>query len=210
MFDEDFHEEEGSPVWAIFGDLMAGLVGIFVLFLVLALGFQVDLAEALKQERVVKEEKAIRLSTLEAALARPLAEGRITLTDGKIGISGQILFGLNSSQLQPEGATLIREIVEPIKAYIAGRDEIVMVSGFTDDLAIHDDNLHFQDNWELSSKRALTVVRELLKHGLKRQSVFGASFGEGHPVAPNTTEANRSMNRRVEIAPVPRTSGKET
>ena len=210
MFDEDFHEEESSPVWAIFGDLMAGLVGIFVLFLVLALGFQVDLAEALKQERVVKEEKAIRLSTLEAALARPLAEGRITLTDGKIGISGQILFGLNSSQLQPEGATLIREIVEPIKAYIAGRDEIVMVSGFTDDLAIHDDNLHFQDNWELSSKRALTVVRELLKHGLKRQSVFGASFGEGHPVAPNTTEANRSMNRRVEIAPVPRTSGKET
>ena len=189
---------------------MAGLVGIFVLFLVLALGFQVDLAEALKQERVVKEEKAIRLSTLEAALARPLAEGRITLTDGKIGISGQILFGLNSSQLQPEGATLIREIVEPIKAYIAGRDEIVMVSGFTDDLAIHDDNLHFQDNWELSSKRALTVVRELLKHGLKRQNVFGASFGEGHPVAPNTTEANRSMNRRVEIAPVPRTSGKET
>ena len=210
MMDDDFNEEEKPPVWAVFGDLMAGLVGIFVLFLVLALGFQIDLAETLQRERKVKEENATRLSLLEAALARPLAEGRITLTNGKIGISGNILFGLNSSQLQPQGIELIREIVEPIQAYMAGRDELVMVSGFTDDLMIHNDNLQFQDNWELSSKRALTVVRELIKHGLAQEEVFGASFGEGQPVAPNTSENSRSKNRRVEIAPVTRSSDRKT
>ena len=189
---------------------MAGLVGIFALFLVLALGFQVDLAESLAGERSRREADSVRLQVLESALARPLAEGRITLTDGKIGISGNILFGLNSAKLRPEGEELIRELAAPIEMYIRDRDELIMVSGFTDDLNIHDDNLHFQDNWELSSKRALIVVRELLKQGLKRELIFGAAFGEAQPVAPNNSELNRAKNRRVEIAPVPRGTSRKS
>ena len=208
--DDEFSDGEGPPIWAVFADLMAGLVGVFVLLLVLVLGFQVDLAEILEKEKVAKAEKSKRLNLLEAALAGPLAEGRITLTDGKIGISGSILFNRNSAELQPEGVQLIREIAMPIQAYVAGRGELVMVSGFTDDLAIHEGNLQFQDNWELSSKRALTVVRELIKRGLSKEEVLGASFGETQPVVPNLSEANRSRNRRVEIAPVPRISDRET
>ena len=210
MHDEENDVFEGPPVWAVFGDLMAGLVGIFALFLVLALGFQVDLAESLAGERSRREADSARLQVLESALARPLAEGRITLTDGKIGISGNILFGLNSAKLRPEGEELIRELAAPIEMYIRDRDELIMVSGFTDDLNIHDDNLHFQDNWELSSKRALIVVRELLKQGLKRELIFGAAFGEAQPVAPNNSELNRSKNRRVEIAPVPRGTSRKS
>jgi len=210
MHDEENDVFEGPPVWAVFGDLMAGLVGIFALFLVLALGFQVDLAESLAGERSRREADSVRLQVLESALARPLAEGRITLTDGKIGISGNILFGLNSAKLRPEGEELIRELAAPIEMYIRDRDELIMVSGFTDDLNIHDDNLHFQDNWELSSKRALIVVRELLKQGLKRELIFGAAFGEAQPVAPNNSELNRAKNRRVEIAPVPRGTSRKS
>ena len=210
MMDDENEVFEGPPVWAVFGDLMAGLVGVFVLFLVLALGFQVDLAESLQGERRRREADSVRLEALESALARPLAEGRITLTNGKIGISGNILFSLNSAILRPQGEELIRELAAPIETYIRDRDELIMVSGFTDDLMIHDDNLHFQDNWELSSKRALIVVRELLKHGLKRELVFGAAFGEAQPVAPNDSELNRSRNRRVEIAPVPRAVSRES
>ncbi len=201
---------ESPPVWAVFGDLMAGLVGIFALFLVLALGFQVDLAESLQGERQRREADSERLKALEYALAGPLAEGRITFTDGKIGISGNILFGLNSAELQPEGVELIRELAEPVRRYVENRDELIMVSGFTDDLNIHDDNLHFKDNWELSSKRALTVVRELLKHGLTQEQVFGASFGESQPVVPNDSESNRIRNRRVEIAPVPKGASRKS
>ena len=78
-----------------------------------------------------------------------------------------------------------------------------MVSGFTDDLAIHEENQRFQDNWELSSQRALTVVRELLTNGLSPDEVFGAAFGEYQPAAPNDSENNRARNRRVEIIPIP-------
>ena len=210
MHDDENEVFEGPPVWAVFGDLMAGLVGIFVFFLVLALGFQVDLAQSLQGERKRREADAVRLEVLESALARPLAEGRITLTDGKIGISGSILFALNSAKLRPEGEDLIRELVKPIESYIRERDELIMVSGFTDNLMIHDDNLHFQDNWQLSSERALIVVRELLKHGLKRELVFGAAFGEAQPVVPNDSEGNRARNRRVEIAPVPKAAGRKS
>ena len=45
-FDEG--ESHAPPIWAIFGDLMSGLVGVFVLLLIWALGFQLELAQSLK------------------------------------------------------------------------------------------------------------------------------------------------------------------
>ena len=88
------------PIWAIFGDLMAGVSGIFVLMLVWTLGFQVDLAQSLEHETQARQREETRRVELEQVLAGPLAEGRITLRDGKIGISGNVLFALNSAQLE--------------------------------------------------------------------------------------------------------------
>jgi flagellar motor protein MotB len=86
-----------------------------------------------------------------------------------------------------------------------------MISGFTDDLPIHADNHRFDDNWDLSAQRALTVVRALIDAGMPDNLVFAAAFGENHPVSPNRNEFSRSRNRRVEIAPVPKSAGqKET
>ena len=82
-----------------------------------------------------------------------------------------------------------------------------MVSGFTDDLTIHADNDQFDDNWDLSAQRALTVTRVLIEEGMPADLVFAAAFGENHPVVPNQDESSRSKNRRVEIAPVPRACG---
>ena len=50
---------------------------------------------------------------LEKALAGPLASGRITLDNGKIGISGNVLFALNSDQLQPEGRQVLKGLAQP-------------------------------------------------------------------------------------------------
>ena len=138
------------------------------------------------------------------ALAVPLASGRITLRDGRIGISGSVLFALNSDQLQPEGRALLDTLVTPLQAYLAQRDELLMVSGFTDDLPIQEGNLHYRDNWELSAQRALTVTRALVAAGMPPGRVFAAAFGEQQPVASNADAAGRSQNRRVEMAPVPR------
>jgi len=205
MDHSDTSVEQTAPVWTVFGDLMSGLLGAFVLLLVGALASQLELASHLEtevQKRQIEEQRRI---SLEKALAIPLASGRITLQNGRIGISGRVLFSLNSAQLQPEGRQLLKSLVPPLKSYLASRQELLMVSGFTDDQSIRGRNQAFADNWELSAQRALTVTRALINEGMPSAMVFAAAFGAEQPVTPNTDENARSQNRRVEMAPVPQT-----
>ena len=197
-------ETESTPIWAAFGDLMSVLLGVFVLILVGMLGMQMKLSNQLEQEVQRRQAEAQRRQTLEQALAAPLAAGRVTLVDGRIGIRGNVLFALNSDQLQPEGRELLKSLAGPLAGYLKSRDEILMVSGFTDDRQVRDGNRLFADNWELSAERALTVTRTLIADGVPASSVFAAAFGAEQPVGSNASEEGRSKNRRVEIAPVPR------
>jgi flagellar motor protein MotB len=198
--------EPSVPVWAVFGDLMSGLLGAFVLILVCVLGMQIDLATQLEAEVKQRQEAAQRLQTLEQALAGPLAAGRVTLNNGRIGISGSVLFAFNSAELQPEGRQLLRSLTAPLAAYLRARDEILMVSGFTDDRQMRDGARRFADNWELSAQRSLTVTRALIEEGLPSSSVFAAAFGSEQAVASNADADGRSKNRRVEMSPTPRPS----
>ena len=162
MADLDNSLEQEPPIWAVFGDLMTGLVGVFVLLLVWALGFQLELSQSLKQEVAKREAEQSRRQALEQALAAPLSQGRITFEQGRIGISGSVLFELNSAELQDEGRALLESLLQPLQFYLSEHDQILMVSGFTDDLPIQEGNLNFNDNWELSAQRALTVTRALI------------------------------------------------
>lgn len=201
----DLHEhDEHPPTWMAFGDLMAGLLGAFVLLLVGVLASQMELASSLEREIAQRQAEERRRQSLEQVLAVPLASGRITLNQGRIGISGRLLFALNSDQLQPEGRQLLKSLVGPLSGYLRERDELLMVSGFTDDTSVKHSNRQFEDNWELSAQRALTVTRTLIAEGLPKEQVFAAAFGEQQPLVPNSTERHRAQNRRVELAPVPR------
>lgn len=199
-------DEPGVPVWAVFGDLMAGLLGAFVLILVCAIGMQLELASKLETEVKQRQAEAKRRQTLEQALAGPLAAGRVTLNNGRIGISGSVLFAFNSAELQPEGRQLLKSLAAPLSAYLKSRDEILMVSGFTDDRQMRDNARQFADNWELSAQRALTVTRALIESGIPSSSIFAAAFGSEQAVASNADAEGRSKNRRVEMAPTPRPS----
>lgn len=192
------------PVWAAFGDLMAGLLGAFVLILAAALGLQFELSARLEREVQQRAEQAQRLQTLEQALAAPLAAGRVTLEGGRIGISGSVLFALASAELQPEGRALLGSLATPLARYLQARQEILMVSGFTDDRPVRGGSKAFADNWELSAQRALTVTRTLIEDGVPPSAVFAAAFGAQQAVASNADAEGRARNRRVEIAPMPR------
>ena len=206
MDDSDAGLEQTAPVWAVFGDLMSGLLGAFVMLLVGVLVVQLELATHLEVEVKKRQVEEQRRISLEKALAIPLASGRITLNNGRIGISGRVLFSLNSDQLQPEGRQLLSSLVNPLRAYLTSRDELLMVSGFTDDRSIRGGNAQFADNWELSAQRALTVTRALIEDGMPSSMVFAAAFGAEQPVTPNINAAARSQNRRVEMAPVPKSA----
>jgi flagellar motor protein MotB len=206
MLEMEAESEATTPTWISFADLMTGLLGAFVLLLVGVMATQLEMAsnlEAEVQKRQVEEQKR---QSLEQALAVPLASGRITLSNGRIGISGKLLFELNSDQLQPEGRKLLKSLVGPLQSYLASREEILMVSGFTDDQSIRSRNRKFEDNWELSAQRALTVTRTLIEEGMPSSMLFAAAFGQEQPLVPNTGEKARAQNRRVEIAPVPKAS----
>jgi flagellar motor protein MotB len=185
--------EHTAPVWAVFGDLMSGLLGAFVMILVGVMGVQMELTSHLQDEVKKRQVEEQRRMTLEKALAVPL---------------GQVLFALNSNQLQPEGRQVLKSLVSPLRAYLGARKEMLMVSGFTDDTSIRGGP--FADNWELSAQRALTVTRTLIDEGMPASMVFAAAFGSGQPVKPNTDDAARALNRRVEMAPVPKTTDVKT
>jgi flagellar motor protein MotB len=176
--DIDAGVEPTVPAWAVFGDLMSVLLGAFVLILLGVIAVQMELSARLEQEVRQRQEEMQRRETLEKALAGPLAAGRVTLVNGRIGINGSVLFAVNSDQLQPEGREVLNSLAAPLSAYLRARDEILMVSGFTDDQQVRGSNRRFADNWELSAQRSLTVTRALIE--------------------------SRARNRRVEIAPVPR------
>jgi flagellar motor protein MotB len=211
MDDIDTSVEHSTPLWAVFGDLMSGLLGAFVLILVGVLGVQLELVTTLETEIQKRQQEEQRRELLEKALAGPLASGRVTLDNGKIGISGNVLFARNSDRLQPEGKQLLKSLTQPIAAYLGTSAQMLMVSGFTDDVPVRGSNRQFADNWELSAQRALTVTRTLIEEGVPSSAIFAAAFGAQQPVAANTDPEGRARNRRVEMAPVPKstTNGKE-
>ena len=203
-FDVEGDADASTPVWAAFGDLMSVLLGAFVLILVGVIAVQLQLEMKLDEEIAQRKIETQRRQTLEQALAGPLAAGRITLVDGRIGIRGNVLFALNSDQLQPEGREVLKSLAGPLTEYLHAREEALMVSGFTDNRQVSGSNEKYADNWELSAQRALTVTRALIAEGVPAASVFAAAFGAQQPVGSNADEAGRASNRRVEMAPVPR------
>lgn len=219
--------EDGGHVWMVFADLTAALLGVFALLFVWVVVFRAEAAVELEAERaaravaearqveaeqahaaaereraVLAAEKAAaqaKLRGLESAFAKAIAAGQVTLADGRIGISGRVLFDLYSAALSEEGVALLQDVAPPLAAWLTKHDEMVMVGGFTDDLAISGDR--FTDNWELSAERALTVVRALIDAGVPPERLYAAGFGAHHPDVPNADEASRARNRRVEIVP---------
>jgi flagellar motor protein MotB len=196
--------EPSLPVFAAFSDLLACVLGIFVLFFVWVVSFEIHMAGELEHERAQRVQATDRLHELQTALAGPLREGLITFVDGTIGIRGNVLFDLNSAQLRSQGDALLHELASPLASYLTARSEVLMVSGFTDDLQIRSGPRAYRDNWELSVQRSLTVVRALIEAGAPPGLLFAAGFGENQPVVANDTELNRAKNRRVEMSPVPR------
>jgi len=77
-----------------------------------------------------------------------------------------------------------------------GLDIIILVQGHTDDVPVSG---RYRSNWELSSARAMGVVRYLIAGGIPASHVAAAALAEFHPVEKGTTKEARRLNRRIEI-----------
>lgn len=109
-------------------------------------------------------------------------------------LSDNILFGLGEARISSDGIPFLSRISTLLKK----TTHAIRIEGHTDNLPIHTEK--FPSNWELSTLRAVNVLRYFLENGglsLKRLSAVG--YGEFQPICPNDTPGHRAKNRRVEI-----------
>jgi len=111
-----------------------------------------------------------------------------------IRLADKALFDLGIAEISEEAFPLL----DRVGAIISKGDYPVEIRGHTDDLPIQTNK--FPSNWELSTARAVNVLRYLLEiQGISAERLSAAGFGEFQPVVPNDTAERRAKNRRVEI-----------
>lgn len=117
-----------------------------------------------------------------------------------VNLSDKMLYQTGSATLTPRA----QEVLGKIAQIIESRPDLeVMVEGYTDNVPIS--STCFDDNWDLSVKRATSVVRVLQKqYKINPNRLIAAGRGEYNTLASNDTEAGRATNRRTRIIILPR------
>ncbi len=115
-----------------------------------------------------------------------------------INVSDEITFQPGSAKLKKSGKQTLLKLVSILRNYTGQK---LYIEGNTDDSPIK--NSKYLDNWELSTARALSVVRFLIQQGIPPRYIAAVGNSQYNPIQPNTSEANRAKNRRVDIVLAP-------
>jgi len=125
----------------------------------------------------------------------------VRIVGDRFVFQSEVLFAKGSSEIGIGGklqldqlATTLLEIALQIPGEI---DWILRVDGHTDSDPIH--TPQFPSNWELSSARAIAVVKHLTEAGLPANRLVAAGFGQYHPIDKGTDEIAKRRNRRIEL-----------
>jgi chemotaxis protein MotB len=111
----------------------------------------------------------------------------------KAVVDTPVLFVSGKADLVPGAHAMLSEI-----ARIAHESSLfVTIEGHTDNTPIN--TAEYPSNWELSTIRAINVLRYLQGRGISADRLSAVGYGEQKPVAANDTEAGRQKNRRIEI-----------
>jgi chemotaxis protein MotB len=168
-----------------------------------------SLAAALAETRKQLDELKKQQAAAEARLAQfqdlvkkfqKLADAgklRVVLRQGRmvIELPNDVLFDSGKSEVKQAGKGTIGDVG---KILATMPDRRFQVAGHTDNVKIQ--TARFPSNWELSTARAVEVVKLLVGAKVKPENLSAAGYGEFDPVAPNATAKGRARNRRIEIA----------
>jgi chemotaxis protein MotB len=144
------------------------------------------------------EKKSTEYEQLASSLKGEIEAGRIELSELKgkmtVKMKDKILFSSGSATLGKEGLDALRLVADALRTV---QGKVIRVEGHTDNVPAT--GSAFPSNWELSSARALAVVRFLQDQGVDPTKLAGAGYGEYQPISANDTPEGRSLNRRIEI-----------
>jgi chemotaxis protein MotB len=127
---------------------------------------------------------------VEGVVGAVLEEGKITLR-----LPGDVLFASGEVELNQRGQEVLRMLKDFL---VKANDQQINIKGFTDDVPPNPRG-RFKDNWEISSLRAVYVLRYLMQLGIDQKRLTATGLADMEPLFPNNTEENRARNRRVEI-----------
>lgn len=158
--------------------------------------------EELRKSQEAAQRRAELFKSLITKFKKQIDAGQLTvvLRDGRmvLRLRNDVLFDPGRTSIKKEGQQALRDVAGVLASI--GRQSIgrkLQVAGHTDNLPIGTDR--FPSNWELSTARAVGVVKFLVAEGVKPELLSASGYGEHDPVAPNDTDDNRAKNRRIEI-----------
>ncbi len=141
--------------------------------------------------------EGIRAEVLSFLERRELSdEVHLELTERGLVVSfmDRVLFELGRADLAAEP----QRVLSDVASILAKIPNDIRIEGHTCDLPIQTPK--FPSNWELSTARACAVLRYFIESaGLAPERFTAMGYGQFKPKAPNTSEANRALNRRVDI-----------
>jgi chemotaxis protein MotB len=165
-----------------------------------ALAKEVD---ELKRMRAAAEARNAEYRAVLDKLRRMIDAGtlQVKFRGGRmlVQMSSDVVFPPGGIRIKPDAKEAITELAETIKQFPDRKFQII---GHSDSTPIHTDR--FPSNWELSTQRAIEVVRLMIDAGVPPEMLSAAGAAEFDPIAPNDTEENKAMNRRVEIVFLPK------
>ena len=111
-----------------------------------------------------------------------------------VDIKEAILFDPGSADIKDGGLQVLAKLEDLLNDF----DNDIVIEGYTDNVPMN--NEKYASNWELSTARAVSVVRHLSeKQHINPNRLSAVGFGEFSPIVPNDTPENRATNRRVNI-----------
>ncbi len=157
-------------------------------------------AAQLEKEKGALQAKSAQYEQLAGSLKTQIAAGQIELSELRgrmtVKLKDKILFRSGSASIGADGKSALDAVADAFKD-LKGKN--VVVAGYTDDVPTGSKG-SYKDNWDLSSARAISVVRYLQSKGVTPAMLGAAGFSEYRPLVPNDSAENRSQNRRIEIA----------
>jgi len=163
----------------------------------------VNLGERLNQALATKVQELARYrSKFFGRLREVLGErSDIRIVGDRFVFQSEVLFESGEAVLNPQGETQLAQLAQTLKE-ISDQipqdiDWILRVDGHTDERPIN--TIQFPSNWELSSARAISVVKFLIRQGISPENLVAAGFGEYQPIDPGRDEIAYLRNRRIEF-----------
>lgn len=126
----------------------------------------------------------------------------IKIVGDRFVFQSEVLFSVGSVEIGQKGqlemVTLASTLVEIEKSLPTDIDWILQIEGHTDNLPVKEGQT-YKDNWELSTKRALSVLRFLIKQGINPSRLSASGYGSFQPIDINNNADARKKNRRIEM-----------